>query len=136
MNDDRCRRYQRYLLSASWQQTRLRKLRVHGVWLGFENYVKCDQCNQFVNARRADVHHRHYNSLGHESLADLLILCQNCHKQIHKRPIPVDEACISSAELVEEFWDKQHARPWEPIRPKNYEPAFDEPVAAQTEMEF
>ena len=39
--------------------------------------------NHYVSS--LDVHHMHYLTLGREKRKDVLILCRNCHTQIHGR---------------------------------------------------
>ena len=65
--------YREYLESPHWLNTAtLRKIK--------SNYV-CDACR---TNKRLEVHHLHYNSLGNESMDDLMTLCHDCHKFAHK----------------------------------------------------
>ncbi len=60
--------YRQYIVSAQWKRFRLRKLAsVH---------FKCEKC-KIKTAR--EVHHKHYNTLGHEQLEDTEALCRPCH---------------------------------------------------------
>jgi 5-methylcytosine-specific restriction endonuclease McrA len=63
-----------YYHSAHWKQIAAEKRRRAG--------YKCEICR--VHSR-LDVHHRHYKTLGHESMGDLLAVCRECHKYIHRK---------------------------------------------------
>ena len=63
--------YQEYLKSEHWQAFRLTVLEF---WSN-----RCCLCCT-VNP---EVHHRHYNSLGRETLTDCIALCRLCHEKHH-----------------------------------------------------
>lgn len=64
--------YESYLRSAHWRHVRE---------LALEHYGRtCVLCNA---TRRLNVHHRTYGSRGHERLADLVVLCRDCHARYH-----------------------------------------------------
>jgi len=60
--------YKEYLLSDTWRRKRQRKFKQVG--------RKCELCGA---VRQLEVHHLHYDSLGKEKLADLQVLCTECH---------------------------------------------------------
>lgn len=64
--------YQEYLLSETWQERRKAALE----WA--EN--RCQICN---SDKELNVHHRTYERLGNERLADLTVLCKQCHSSHH-----------------------------------------------------
>lgn len=66
--------YKSYLNSEHWQKTRENAL----VNAGFH----CEMCGY---NRRLTVHHLTYKNLGSEKKEDLMVLCWNCHKQLHRR---------------------------------------------------
>lgn len=64
--------YHDYLLSTIWARTRQ---------LAFEFYGRrCCLCNSEDDL---NVHHRTYERLGRERLADLVVLCRECHATFH-----------------------------------------------------
>ena len=68
----RRRDYLAYLDSDEWQQLRLAVLSENG---------SCAVC---TSTTHLDVHHRTYERFGHEALADLIVLCRDCHDIFHK----------------------------------------------------
>lgn len=62
-----------YLHSKHWKRTREDAL----VRAGF----RCECCK---TNKHLTVHHLTYKNLGHEKYPDLLVLCWNCHKKIHR----------------------------------------------------
>lgn len=60
--------YGEYLLSARWQETRMRAV-VRAGW-------KCQACSAH---HHLEVHHNTYERRGNESDTDLLVLCRRCH---------------------------------------------------------
>jgi hypothetical protein len=68
--------YEDYLRSDVWQRTRELALEYYG--------GKCCLCN---SPEQLNVHHRTYERKGHERLADLIVLCRDCHSSYHgKKP--------------------------------------------------
>ena len=66
--------YRDYLKSPQWAK-KVRKARKH---YGY----KCTVC---AAKERLEVHHRHYRTLFHESMADLDLLCHGCHGNEHEK---------------------------------------------------
>lgn len=60
--------YRQYIVSAEWKRFRIRKL-------VSVNY-RCERCK---TRKAREIHHKHYNTLGHESLEDTEALCRPCH---------------------------------------------------------
>lgn len=57
-------------------------------WLYFKRKTlskrrKCEIC--FATRKKLCVHHRHYKTLGHERKEDVLVLCDECHGDLHVR---------------------------------------------------
>ena len=65
--------YRLYLNSEAWQKKRKAVLRRDG--------YKCQMCGAVMNL---DVHHVSYENLCNEKLSDLVTLCRECHKKLHK----------------------------------------------------
>lgn len=64
--------YSEYLKSEEWAETRRAALeRAHH---------RCQVCN---SAENLQVHHRRYDNLPLEYLADLTVLCDGCHETFH-----------------------------------------------------
>lgn len=64
--------YAAYLRSAEWGRTRDLALEYYG--------GNCCLCHSTDNL---EVHHRTYERLGRERLADLTVLCDPCHERYH-----------------------------------------------------
>ena len=61
--------YDHYLKSDEWN-TKKRNLKRH-----------CEKC---LCKKRLDLHHATYENLGVERAGDLMVLCRNCHEELHK----------------------------------------------------
>lgn len=66
--------YQEYLKSRSWHCRRI-------IALMRADY-RCQLCNK---TKELHVHHRTYESLGHEPISDLVVLCKDCHAKFHDK---------------------------------------------------
>jgi len=64
--------YDAYLVSLRWALLRVKALTK-------VNY-KCVACE---STDTLQLHHRHYQTLGEESLDDVVILCKKCHDLLH-----------------------------------------------------
>lgn len=64
--------YDTYLNTRHWKETRELKL--------VEAGNRCQVCNATSNLH---VHHRTYDRIGREDMADLTVLCATCHKVFH-----------------------------------------------------
>jgi len=67
--------YNRYINSPEWRRFRTKVLKERG--------HKCEICKKEGNS--FDIHHLTYERLGNELLEDVQVLCQSCHKEIHKK---------------------------------------------------
>lgn len=66
--------YDDYLHSAHWQRTRQ---------LALEHYGRsCFSCGA---TSQLQVHHRTYERVGSERLRDLAVVCDDCHRRIHRK---------------------------------------------------
>lgn len=65
--------YHEYLQSEKWKKKAARKRKQAG--------NKCQLCNR--GDITLHVHHRTYENIYKEKLADLIVLCENCHKMYH-----------------------------------------------------
>lgn len=72
MKPKHSKEYTSYLASAQWKAKRKMVIaRANGI---------CEKCRQRVIQ---NIHHIHYDTLGYESLSDLLGVCRPCHRHIH-----------------------------------------------------
>ena len=60
--------YRKYLKSEEWQSKRLFAIKAAK--------YKCQRCGRI---KKLEVHHKDYESLYHERLKDVEVLCTNCH---------------------------------------------------------
>jgi len=72
LNTDWFIRYDEYLKSEEWHETRT-MVRLH-------DSNMCTNCQADTNLQ---VHHMTYVNVGQEELDDLITLCESCHKEIH-----------------------------------------------------
>lgn len=66
--------YAEYLESDHWRN--IRKLKLE------KTNNACEICGE--DEVRLDIHHKNYETLGHESLDDLAALCPYCHSDVHE----------------------------------------------------
>jgi uncharacterized protein YlaI len=66
--------YHSYLNSKDWYNKR-------NICLEYANY-KCSICDETENLH---VHHLNYNTVGNESISDLIVVCKSCHSDFHKK---------------------------------------------------
>lgn len=64
--------YREYLQSQHWSEIRKAALSFYG--------KRCSVCGSSKN--KLHVHHVCYKNKGRESMADLIILCEHCHKAV------------------------------------------------------
>lgn len=67
--------YRDYLLSPEWRSLK------RSLFNGRADH-HCEECGAYPRVLIA--HHLHYNNKYHETLADLMALCQECHDMTHK----------------------------------------------------
>jgi 5-methylcytosine-specific restriction endonuclease McrA len=68
-------KYKEYLQSDNWKKLTARKRK------SAKN--KCQLCND--GEKTLHVHHRTYENLYKEKLADLIVLCEKCHRKFHDK---------------------------------------------------
>lgn len=68
--------YYAYLKSDQWREKRRAALQFYG--------NNCCLCGTRHNIQ---VHHRNYRNIFKESMEDLILLCESCHKTFHKKKI-------------------------------------------------
>lgn len=66
--------YEDYLASPHWKEVKTQRLALAGYC--------CDVCGD--DEIQLQVHHKNYETLGHETMDDLAVLCPYCHKDVHK----------------------------------------------------
>lgn len=67
--------YEDYLESDHWKGKRKEKVEAAK--------HMCEVCGE--DEIMLVVHHKHYDNLGREKLGDLIALCPQCHKDVHKK---------------------------------------------------
>lgn len=67
--------YTKYLQSRHWQAFRLKALRHYG--------KKCHLCGT-KEVPYFHVHHLTYERVGEEKLSDVVVLCEECHNEVHR----------------------------------------------------
>lgn len=81
--------YADYMRSPHWVETRERMIELAGRVCEFcgapENHTAW---NEFI---ALNVHHVNYDHLWHETRADLIVLCHDCHSDAHKFPKRLEE---------------------------------------------
>ena len=75
--------YRSYLMSSHWQDVR-RRFYASKLVYRVNGQPCCDACRRM---RKLSLHHRTYARLGQERLNDLMLVCDECHKMIHDRPM-------------------------------------------------
>ena len=72
--------YREALRSRHWEKLKLAAIERSG--------NRCEECGVSGNQTRLQLHHRHYRTLGRETLADVLLLCnrkrERCHEHADK----------------------------------------------------
>ena len=46
--------------------------------------IECEKCKKIKPFRQMTLHHLNYNCVGSERKEDLMIVCNNCHREIHE----------------------------------------------------
>lgn len=67
--------YLERVTSPEWRRLKARLVRERG--------RRCEHCG--ATDKRLDMHHRHYDRLGHEEPHDLQLLCRECHQLADRR---------------------------------------------------
>lgn len=70
-----CIGYNNYLKSKHWIQLRKKYI---------PSDMRCSMCQEI--SKSLQLHHLSYKNIGNEQETDLVPLCENCHKLIHKIP--------------------------------------------------
>lgn len=72
------KRYSQYLGSRHWQDVKRRwkDSKLYQGWVCHSANCRCKRGLSF--------HHRTYERLGREELSDIILVCENCHKKIHR----------------------------------------------------
>ena len=109
--------YTKRMRSASWRRLRDAKIRDAG--------NRCERCGASGHVVQLQVHHLDYTRLGHERLADLQVLCPDCHaradqERVERQAVDLLRRKRASA-LYRGFasWmDKTHGKGWQRLRPE------------------
>lgn len=90
--------YENYLLTERWRLQCTRKIALDGglrdiekLWIlegrPYRNsiLIRCEACGERFRRREINIHHKTYARLGHEKPEDLVIWCEPCHKEWHRK---------------------------------------------------
>jgi len=66
---------EKYLQSNEWRKLKSRRLKLAN------NKCEAKNCS---NTKNLDLHHIDYDSLGHEDINDVRIVCRKCHNELHE----------------------------------------------------
>jgi len=72
--------YQEYYTTKHWGVTKIRKFKQN-------KDRRCEACGR--KHKNVQVHHKHYDSIGKESMQDLVVVCPDCHTKLHWRVPPL-----------------------------------------------
>ena len=70
-------RYKDYLFSEDWEIRKNKLMEELG--------SKCSKCSV---DRKLNLHHKHYKNLGFETKNDVVLLCKDCHSEVHNKKTP------------------------------------------------
>ncbi|MCK9327351.1 MAG: HNH endonuclease [Bacteroidales bacterium] len=96
--------YAKYLQSRHWQAFRLKALKHYG--------KKCHLCG-IKEVPYFHVHHLTYERLGKEKLSDVVVLCEECHNEVHRTGF-----VIKPHLMKEEKKDFIERRDWSKRKPR------------------
>lgn len=77
--DDWRIKYNIYMNSKAWREKRKEYQQDQS------RYQNCWSCNEEPKTVIIQFHHLHYDTLGSESLDDIIPLCMSCHKNLHTK---------------------------------------------------
>lgn len=66
--------YAEYYTTRHWGVTKIRKFKRN-------KDRRCEMCGR--RHKNIQVHHKHYKSLGNEAMEDLIVVCPDCHTNMH-----------------------------------------------------
>lgn len=69
--------YNEFLGSSTWKTKRNNLINERG--------STCEKCGKPMPRSKINIHHRHYDKeFGAESGEDLIVICNDCHKELHQ----------------------------------------------------
>jgi predicted HNH restriction endonuclease len=78
--------YKQYLNSSKWQQLRQQVFNRARKNANSNNKLGvCERCGYTPWKPCLQVHHINYNNVFNEKLEDLILICPNCHKEMHRQ---------------------------------------------------
>lgn len=83
--------YATYLQSDHWKKVKKAM---------YSMKSRCHVC--FIGEENLNIHHITYENIGNEGYFDLVVLCQDCHKKIHREKTELKKFCNSKSEMVRE----------------------------------
>ena len=109
--DDNDGTYEEYRKSPAWKVKR-------------DAVIQRDGGQCICGAQATELHHKTYDNIGREPLSDLVMLCEKCHKKVHRPRVPSDQQSAvqqpletlpeevsvnDDSELYQQYWTKFHA---------------------------
>lgn len=69
--------YQDYISSDEWKEKKTAQIVEYGLC--------CSKCGKELSRRDLDLHHKSYDKeFGSETEEDLMLVCKDCHKELHQ----------------------------------------------------
>jgi hypothetical protein len=117
-------RYESYIRSAKWRNMRTDMLRLRG--------NRCERCGDQYSLQ---LHHKTYERLGRELIADLEVLCTKCHEIADRERAEQGAIRSANARYDAGLWTyatKKYGDDWAAYRdPSDVEEEFDEWLVRQ-----
>lgn len=69
--------YNEYLQSETWRNKKTQQILVQGLF--------CKKCGCEIQRANSELHHKNYDKeFGYEDEEDLMLVCKDCHKELHQ----------------------------------------------------
>lgn len=71
-------------------------------WRNKANLLKCryKRCYVYKSTNNLHAHHKIYKNLGKEKSGDIIILCKNCHKDVHNLILNDKQTKLKNAHII------------------------------------
>ena len=115
--------YNNYIKSKAWHAVRRTALR--------RSHYSCDICGEKASENtHLHVHHLTYERFGAENIDDVVVLCEDCHNEVHEY---VDYAILKSRSFIETVSSDGHGyEPWVALPHMRHSPVNLLPVILAT----
>ena len=75
--------YYTYIESGKWKRKRKKFIK--------KAKNTCMTCKEKCLSQDLRIHHKHYKTLGRESYNDIIVMCWECHNDLHNIPFAIDK---------------------------------------------